>query len=489
MYPTQKVIVVIAVILSVASALPTGGALSQPQTSLETAARKPGSIEGVWLGTLQLPATKLRIVFNITPKPDGSFSATLDSPDQGATGIPVSAVSVEKNEVTLDVSAVSGRYEGMLSEDGSAIGGKWTQGGVSLDLALQRVNEAPKPVRPQEPKKPYPYSEEEVTYENAKAGVTFAGTLTMPRTGGPFPAVLLITGSGAQDRDETVCGHRPFLILADYLTRRGIAVLRVDDRGAGGTKGDASQATSEDFADDALAGVEYLKTRSQIDRRRIGLIGHSEGGIIAPMVAVRSPDVSFIVLMAGTGVPGDKIIEAQIAGLLKVSGADQALIDVALQSQRRAVEIVKNQTDPEVAKQEIRKAIEEAMSKLDDAQKRTIGYSDASVDAQANAVTSNWFRFFFLHDPASVLRKVKCPVLAINGELDLQVPAKQNLPAIEQALREAGNTRVTIKEFPGLNHLFQTAKTGAFDEYARIEETMAPLALETLAGWIAGQTR
>ncbi len=288
MYPTQRVIVLIAVILSVASALPTGVALSQPQASLETAAGKPGSIEGVWLGTLQVPATKLRIVFNITTRPDGSFSATLDSPDQGATGIPVGAVSMEASQVTLDVSAVSGRYEGTLNEDGSAISGKWTQGGVSLDLVLQRVDEAPKPVRPQEPKKPYPYSEEEVTYENAKAGVTFAGTLTMPRTGGPFPAVLLITGSGAQDRDETVFGHRPFLILADYLTRRGIAVLRVDDRGTGGTKGDASQATSEDFADDTLAGVEYLKTRRQIDPKRIGLIGHSEGGMIAPMVAVRS---------------------------------------------------------------------------------------------------------------------------------------------------------------------------------------------------------
>jgi len=452
-----------------------------------SAAQKAPSIEGTWLGTLQVPATKLRVVFNITAKPDGSLLATLDSPDQGATGIAVSRVGLEKNQVTLEVSAVQGHYEGTLSEAGSTIDGKWTQGGISLDLVLKRVKEAPKPVRPQEPKKPYPYIEREVTYENAKAGVTLAGTLTMPRTGEPFAAVLLITGSGAQDRDETVCGHKPFLILADYLTRRGIAVLRVDDRGVGGSTGDASQATSEDFAEDAIAGVEYLKTRKQIDPKRIGLIGHSEGGIIAPMAAVRSPDVSFIVLMAGTGVSGDEIIEAQIAGLLKIAGADRTLIDSVIQCQRQAVEIVKQETDPEVLKQKVRKVIEDTVSKLDEAQKKAIGYSDAYADMQTNAVTSKWFHFFFMHDPTSVLRKVKCSVLAINGELDMQVPAKQNLPAIEQALRDGGNTRATVKELPGLNHLFQTAETGAFDEYARIEETMSPLALETVAEWIKTQ--
>jgi len=453
--------------------------------SLESAPQKTAAVEGTWLGTLQVPAMKLRIVFNITAKPDGSLAATLDSPDQGATGIAVSRVGLENNQVILEVNAVQGRYEGTLNEDGSTIKGKWSQGGISLDLALERVKEAPKVNRPQEPQKPYPYVEEEVTYENAKAGIPLAGTLTVPHTGGPFPAVLLITGSGAQDRDETVFGHKPFLILADYLTRRGIAVLRADDRGVGGSKGDAAQATSEDFADDALAGVEYLKTRRQIDPKQIGLIGHSEGGIIAPMVAVKSQDVSFIVLMAGTGIPGDKIIEAQIAGLLKATGADPAVIDSSIESQRRVVEIVKQETDLDLARQKVRRAVEDAVSKLDEAQKRTIGYSDAYVEMQTAAVTSKWFRFFITHDPTTVLRKVRCPVLAIGGELDMQVLPKENLSAIEQALREAGNTRITIKVLPSLNHLFQTATTGAFDEYARIEETMSPLALETIAGWIS----
>jgi len=463
--------------------------LASPASAGSDGAKGP-SLEGAWLGALKVtPTASLRLVFNIQAKPDGSFSGTLDSLDQGIAGLPISRIGIEKDEVTIEVSAVKGRYEGTMNAEDSEISGKWTQEPASLDLLLKRVKEAPKPrefKRPQEPTKPYPYRDEEVTCQNAGDSVTLAGTLTMPNTGGPFPAVLLITGSGPQDRNETVANHRPFLVLADYLTRRGIAVLRVDDRGVGGSKGDASCATSEDFARDVLAGVEYLKTRKEIDRTRIGLIGHSEGGIIAPMVAVRSADVSFLVLMAGTGIPGDKIIEAQqVAGLLKIAGMDQALIDLAVRSQRQVVEIVKQEADPEVAKQKVRKVVEDAVSKLDETQKQTIGYSDTYVDTQTNAVTSKWFRFFFMHDPASVLRKVKCPVLAINGELDTQVLPKENLPPIEQALRAAGNTRVTIRELPGLNHLFQTAKTGDSDEYAQIEETMSPLALETIAGWIA----
>jgi len=470
---------ILAVVTSMCVAMP----------SLAGGAQQVQPVEGTWLGTLQVPAMKLRVVFHITAQPDGSLGATLDSPDQGATGIEVSRVALEKDRLTLEASVIQGRYEGTLSPDGSTIDGKWTQGGISLDLPLQRVDEAPKAKRPQEPEKPYPYIEEEATYENAKAGVTLAGTLTMPRAGGPFPAVLLITGSGVQDRDETVFGHKPFLILSDYLTRRGIAVLRVDDRGVGGSKGDASQATSADFADDARAGVEYLKGRQEIDPKRIGLIGHSEGGIIAPMVAVRSPDVAFIVLLAGTGVTGEKIVEGQIARILKSTGADQAIIDSALENQRKVVELVKQETDPNALKQKVRVIVEDAVSRLDEAQKKAIGYSDAYVEMQAAAVTSKWFRFFLLHDPATVLRKVKCPVLAINGELDMQVAAQENLPAIERALREAGNTRITIQELPGLNHLFQTAQTGAFNEYAQIEETMSPSALETVAKWIEDQTK
>jgi len=257
----------------------------------------------------------------------------------------------------------------------------------------------------------------------------------------------------------------------------------------GGSKGDVSQATSEDFARDVLAGVAYLKTRKEIDSKRIGLIGHSEGANIAPIAASQSNDVAFIVLMAATGITGDVILEAQIANLLKLGGADQALIDATIQDQRRVVEVIKNETDPNVAKEKIRKIVTESVSRLDEKQKQAFDYHDGYVDGQVRAAMSKWLRFFIMHDPKETLRKVKCPVLAINGELDMQVPAKLNLPAIEQALREGKNPDFTIKELPGLNHLFQTAKTGAVDEYARIEETMSPLALETIAQWIESQGR
>jgi len=450
---------------------------------------KGPSLEGTWLGTLKVSAIELRVVFNLRVQPDGSLAGTLDSLDQGTAGIPISRVGVENEHVTVEVKTVGGRYEGMLNADRSEMRGKWTQGGASLDLVMKRVKEVPKAVRPQEPKRPYPYLDEEVTYQNAKGGFTLAGTLTMPKTGQPFPAVILITGSGQQDRNETVFGHRPFLILADYLTRQGIAVLRVDDRGVGGSKGDASQANSADFAQDVLAGIAYLKTRKEIDPRRIGLIGHSEGGIIAPIAATQSSDVAFIVLMAGTGVPGDVIIEKQIANLLKLAGTDQAAIDAAVRNRQHVNEILKTETDPNAARDKIGKIIRESLAALSEQQKEALQSSEAAVDAQAQAAASPWFRFFITHDPKTVLCRVKCPVLAINGELDKQVLPGDNLPAIAQALREGGNRDVTVKELPGLNHLFQTAKTGNVDEYARIEETMSPLALETIAGWIAAQVQ
>jgi pimeloyl-ACP methyl ester carboxylesterase len=319
--------------------------------------------------------------------------------------------------------------------------------------------------------------------------VKMAGTLTLPPSGGPFPAVLLLTGSGAQDRDETILGHKPFLVLADYLTRRGIAVLRVDDRGVGGSTGLTKSSTSEDFAGDALAGVAFLKRRMEIDPAKIGLIGHSEGGLIAPIAASRSKDVAFIVLMAGTGLPGAEILEAQGRLILKASGAPESELKGQRDIQKRLIEIIVREKDEEAARAKLALAVKDVLATMPDSEKKALGESEGALSQAAlNQFNSAWFRYFLTFDPRPTLRTVRCPVLAINGEKDLQVPSKENLAEIDKALKAGGNRDVKTVELAGLNHLFQPCKTGSPSEYASIEITIAPEALKTMGDWIVERT-
>jgi hypothetical protein len=432
---------------------------------------KPSDIDGAWMGTLDAGAMKLRVVFHITNTEDG-LSATMDSPDQNAMGMPVTSVTRDGASFKLEMKQIAGRFEGKIAQDLSTIDGTWTQGGNALPLFLKRVKDAAELERrrPQNPVKPYPYRDEDVSYANPAASITLATTLTIPPGKGPFPAVLLITGSGPQDRDEALMGHRPFLVLSDYHTRRGIAVLRADDRGIGKSGGNFASGTTADFATDAEAGVAYLKARPNVDPHKIGLIGHSEGGIIAPMVAARNPDVAYIVTMAGSGVPGDQILVAQSRLIAEAAGQSTAEAEKNANEEREVLEPVKNQKDRATLETELRK--------------RLAGKGpEAQVDAQMKALTSPWFQYFLAYDPAEALRKVQCPVLALNGEKDLQVPPKQNLPAIRRALEEGGNRHFETDELPGLNHLLQTAATGSPTEYAEIEETISPVALEKMAGW------
>jgi len=436
---------------------------------------KPSDIDGTWLGTLVISAdAKLRIVFHIVNTEDG-LMATLDSPDQGVKGLPTSKVSRDKAALRIEIEKISGVFTGLIAADLSSIDGTFTQGS-SLPLSLHRVkDEAELELkRPQNPTKPYPYHDEDVSYENKVQNVTLAATLTIPQGKGPFPAVVLITGSGPQDRDESLLGHKPFLVLSDYLTRHGIAVLRADDRGTGKSTGNFATATTADFATDTEAGIAYLKTRPEVNPKKIGLIGHSEGGIIAPMVAARNPDVAFIVMMAGSGVPGDEILVAQVEAIDESSGKTHAEAVQAGTREREILNLIKTEKDPAVLEKKLKdKMAEDGL--------------EAQLGIEIKALTSPWFRFFMTYDPATSLRKVTCPVLALNGEKDRQVPAKQNLPAIRKALEEGGNKHFEIVELPGLNHLFQTAKTGSPNEYAQIEETIAPVALDTMTVWILKQ--
>ncbi|HWQ32377.1 MAG TPA: alpha/beta hydrolase [Blastocatellia bacterium] len=447
-------------------------------------------ISGDWSGVLDVGAAKLTLVLHLAQDATGALSAKVDSPDQGASGIPVDTVTFAGQTLKFEMKQLMASYEGTLNSDGTEISGKFTQGGVSFPLTLKRgVKPKEPPKRPQEPKPPYPYREEEVSYENKAAeGVRLAGTLTLPKSQGPFPAVLLITGSGPQDRNEALLGHKPFLVLADHLTRQGIAVLRVDDRGIGKSTGKFSLATSEDFASDALAGIEYLKSRPEINPKQIGLIGHSEGGLIAPMVAAKSKDVAFIVLMAGPGVTGEEILYEQGALMSRAAGAKEDAIEENRKTQAAMFAIVKSEKDAAAAEKQLREMFAKQLAELPEEQRKQAIASQAAIEAQIKQVNSPWFRYFLTYDPRPTLRQVRIPVLAVNGELDLQVPPKQNLPEIDKALKAAGNRDYKLVELPKLNHLFQTAQTGGFAEYEKIEETISPTALNTISDWILART-
>ena len=434
-------------------------------------------LDGDWDGVLDINGTQLRLALHVKTTPAEGTTATLDSIDQNALGAPVSAISREGPHVRLELKALAATFDGALEPGNQTIAGSWTQGSLSLPLKLQqRAAGAKQPTlnRPQTPQKPYPYAEEEVAFESAAGHARLAGSLTRPKGTGPFPAVVMIAGSGPNTRDEPIMGHRLFLVIADYLTRRGIAVLRYDKRGTGSSTGDYVKATTADFADDAEAAVGYLATRTDIDHRRIGLIGHSEGGLIAPIVATRDSNVAFMVLMAGPGENGAKILSEQGRLLSKAMGLSDAQVETAATLRDQLIAIAETEKDPAVAKAKLRALLADAA--------KSQGLPATAVEQQAAVLSSDWFRFFFGYDPVPTLRNVRCPVLALGGSDDLQVPAEKNLAFIKAAL--AANSDAQVLQLPNLNHLFQTARTGSVFEYGQIEETIAPSALDLITTWI-----
>jgi pimeloyl-ACP methyl ester carboxylesterase len=448
------------------------------------------SLAGNWLGVLEVGGTKLRLMLKISAGADNSLHATMDSIDQGANDLPVDSIVQTGSSVRVEMKGLGAVFEGKLNAEGTEIAGTWAQGAGILPLVFKLGGVVSAPRRPQEPTKPYPYTEEEVLYENKQDKVKLAGTLTIPRGQGPHPALLLITGSGSEDRNETVFGHRPFLILADYLTRRGIAVLRVDDRGVGGSSQRVAGAieTSENYAGDALAGVEFLKTRKEINARQIGLLGHSEGGMIAPLAAVRSKDVAFIILLAGPGVPGDQLLELQAALILKANGADDELVSYNRRLQQLMITILRAEKNDAAAESRLRTEMPKLITAIPEEKRKALGITEEAMEGQFKVMLTPWYRYFIFYDPRPVLKQVRCPVLALTGERDLQVPPAQNLPAIAEALKAGGNKDITTIELPELNHLLQTSRTGSINEYAQIEETMSPKALEIIANWIIKHT-
>ena len=457
--------------------------------SLQAIHAQDKNISGLWEGKLNV-GIDLRVVFHFTKNADGSYTASLDSPDQNANGIPIQSVTVKADSVIADIALIKGSYKAVLIND-SSLSGKWFQGPGSFPLQLKKVLAVTvvKHNRPQTPAPPFSYTSEEVEYDNAGKTIHFGATLSYPSTGGPFATALLITGSGQQDRDETIFNHKPFAVIADYLAKKGYAVLRVDDRGVGKTTGQVKTATSADFAKDVEAGLAYLKSRKEVAKNKLGLVGHSEGGMIAPLVAARNKDIAFIILLAGPGIKGDDLLAKQNKAILTADGisADAAgsyevlfkqLVDISLQT-----------PDTTKAIAEGRKAYINWKARTPAAQLNALGFT-SDEDARkivaelAKTASSPWMNYFLSYDPAPALKKTTAKILALNGSKDIQVIAGPNLAGIQKALTQAGNKHFTIKELDGLNHLFQHCHTCTVNEYNDLEETFSPEALDIIGVWL-----
>ncbi len=462
---------------------------------------EPGPLEiatelvDVWQGTIDLAGQELELQVRRLKGKDGAEEVLFDSLTQQTMGI---AATLELNgqDMTLRVPSIMGKYTGTLNEAGDRATGTWEQLGNKFPLEFRKVDEPSEAApldRPQQPEKPYPYREEDARFENPQAGISLIGTLTLPaEKGGPFPAVVLVSGSGPQDRDESLMGHKPFLVIADYLTRQGIVVLRYDDRGTGESEGVFGTATTRDFAEDAAAAVHYLKSHAEVDANRIGIVGHSEGGLIAPIVASELvPDLAHIVLLAGPGVDGGVILDTQVKAIQSVTGTDNPSIG---EQSARLAKIVQAIRD-DISADEFAQLVEEqlaasrqeevaAESEADETARAAKTANEALSRLQLQQMASPWFRYFITYDPIPTLERVRCPVLAMNGEKDLQVIVDVNLPAVEAALERAGNEGSRCVRLPGLNHLFQECQTGSPVEYQMISQTFDPAALEMIADWI-----
>jgi len=466
----------------------TQGSVSLPlvfhRQAAGTRAKKPSdaiaSAEGVWQGALEGNGMRLRLQLHVSHDDQKQLVAALDSPDQGVSGLPAIHVIQKDASFHFEIPVVSGVYDGTLNAAKTAITGSWTQNNVEQKLDFRRSDQLLELVRPQNPVKPYPYKEEEIAFPNGKAKISLAGTLTLPRAPGPFPAAVLLSDSGPHDRDESIVGHRPFLVLADHLTRKGIAVLRFDKRGIGKSTGDYANATTEDFAGDAEAALVYLKTRKEVDPKKTGLIGHGEGGVIAPLVAAHSSDVAWIVLLAGPGLNGEDTLLLQSELILKTAGVDDEQIAKTREFNKQTYALVRQEKDTAT--------LQAKLSDLVENSGMSASLPPAALQSQVRLMVSPWFRFSLDYDPVPTLQKTVCPVLALNGEKDLQVAPKENLAKIQKALQDGGNKDFQTAELPGLNHLFQHSPTGSPTEYGSILETMAPEALNAASDWVLKHT-
>ncbi|MCA9132322.1 MAG: alpha/beta fold hydrolase [Planctomycetales bacterium] len=472
-----------------ASAQRVSGTWRQRNAELELAFERVASLPdeeplALWTGQINAVIQKLDVAFRQLKNGEWRF----DSLSQKAGGF-VATHQREGQQITLEVPALQAKFSGTLHAESNEIVGKWQQNFISLDLTLHESqsnrSKMPQPHRPQTPQPPFPYAVREVEFANPQAGIRLSGTLTQPEVAEPVPALVLISGSGPQDRNETIADHQPFWVLADHFTRRGIAVLRFDDRGVGGSQGAQESATSLDFANDVRAAVRFLREQPGIDPERIGLCGHSEGAAIGSLVAVDDSRIALLIMMAGAGVSGERILMSQSKLVLQAADVPAEEIERQSQMQRILIDLAKQQPLPSV-EEYTRQAVQALAPLLSDEEKST-ARGEAMIRASAAQLTSPWFQFFLAYDPSTTLERLRCPVLVLVGEKDLQVDPELNLPPITAALERAGSADHRVERLPNLNHLFQNCRTGGLTEYQELEETIHPPVLKLMTDWILAQ--
>jgi len=493
--PFAVSVLVCAAALSVVSGRAVGAG-DPPAAESGDAPAVAASAVQTWQGEIDAGVAKIGFIAVLTPGAAGTpWSGTMDVPMQGVKGATLKDVSVTDTAVKFTF-VFPGAPEAVIdlavdADDANKAAGTIAQGGGSYPVTANRLKEgeAPKgPDRPQHPKPPFPYGASEMKFDGGAEGVTLTGTLTMPEGEGPFPGVVLVSGSGPQDRDETLLGHKPFLVLSDALTRAGIAVLRYDDRGVGASTGDFRSGTTDDFANDAESAVAALSAQAKVDPKRVGIVGHSEGGLIAPMVASRGAGVAFIVLLAGPGTDGKETLRDQIKAIQVANGVPEENVAKQVEVQQSLLQMVIDGAPEEEMKSGMRRLIAVQYGMMEPTVEQLEQLPDEAVDGALAGLTSAWMKRFLALDPRPYLQKVKVPVLALNGELDTQVIASINLPEIRKALTAGGNKDVTCLGINGVNHLFQTAHSGSPAEYATITETFSPGTLEQITSWIRQRT-
>ncbi|WP_034058800.1 alpha/beta hydrolase family protein [Lacinutrix jangbogonensis] len=444
-------------------------------------------LSGVWHGIAKTPDNKEITFVFLFEKNENIYTTTMAVPTYNVEGIKPKSTSLIEGKLIIDASDLGMKYEGVWNETKNLFEGNYTEGNIKLVLNLKIGNPTiAKIVRSQEPVKPYPYYEEDVTFNNAKADVSLSGTFTRPTKKGKYPVVILISGSGRHDRNGSAATHRPFLVLSDYLTRNNIAVLRYDDRGFGESTGDFNKATTADFAQDVLSAIDYLKTRSDIDTKKIGLIGHSEGGIIAPLTANQTDDVAFAVILAGTGIQGNEVALMQTKTMRPFPVADEVAFE---QNVRKSHDIILSNKNSDEIRSELLAHNTTFLTPI----LKALGASDANISKfiinETESSLKPWTRYFLGYNPSHEIEKLQIPVLSLNGSKDQQVDATINQDAIRAALIKGKNENYKVLELENINHMFQECKTGSIKEYKDIEQTMSPVVLEIISNWIVEVTK